>query len=68
MVYKKYVYVAQKTVLNIGRAKIIETFWPVASAERRTVGQIDRQTDRLTVCLDCPPRLKFLASRLWGTV
>lgn len=41
-------YVAQKTVLNIGRAKIIETFWPVASAERRTVGQIGRQAERLT--------------------
>lgn len=43
----------QKIGLNIGRAKIIETFWPVASSEQRegerekkrcTVEQIDRQT------------------------
>lgn len=45
-------YMAQKTVLNIARAKIIETFSPVASAgrqaERRTGGHIDRQAERLT--------------------
>lgn len=47
----------QKIGLNIGRAKIIETFWPVASAEQREGERerekemhsgTNRQTDKVT--------------------
>lgn len=52
MLYILYTKKGQKIGLNIGRAKIIETFWPVASAEQRgrdmhsgAIRQTDRQSD-----------------------
>lgn len=55
VIYTIYTKKGQKIGLNIGRAKIIETFWPVASAEQRgrdmhsgAIRQTDRQSDQRT--------------------